>query len=793
MTAKCLDRETLTALINDTLPETIRLETISHLDQCRDCQSKIEQIAGDADNFVHGIENLDPSEQLSKVMADLTGEYSEPVRDGDHYLQSLNYAFEPSGQPNGIGKFADHEIEGFLGAGGMGIVLKAFDDSLQRHVAIKLLPPNAATNQESRFRFLREARAAASIDHENVVTIHAVDEFNGIPYLIMQYVNGESLYLLLQKKKKLDTGELIQFATQVASGLAEAHRRGIIHRDIKPANILIEQETGKALVTDFGLAQTVHEDRLTQSGYAAGTPCFMSPEQAKAEPLDARSDLFSFGAVLYTAATGDVPFEGDSIYAVIRHVCESSPTPVSERNPAVPVWLSQAIEKLMMKDPSQRFQSAKSFSEELKSKSREAIPVHTQDADVTDEAPTPEKRNSIGIGIGLALFFVALVLGIVYWNSDREKLPEKDGQSIANSASTDENTSGPFRLVGSSASFDTLSEAIAAAQDGATIEVTGDGPYEISRCEINKSISIRAAKNASPILTQRENETGPVIIAQQGLTLAGLSMGYSQMPPSSAATRYRAESSFLAIHGGDLLIDNCDFRCLKGGIVVYFAGDQGILKNSRFWNGFDMAVSWACQRNSSLSIQESFLDTHLGVTILAALNEPARNFNFEMKNSIFRNQTGFNFHPIARPETAGVEIPDHDPFVFVDARNNLFHISSLVNFRASTAATDGRAKKQLKYLLDWHGKQNAFSSFNCLSSVSRLRLQRYRAVHQSFADWIEDWHENESAVVAGEFTALTNNNRPPKFTVSEWLEGKPIENLGWQDSVVFAGRAEEVE
>ena len=215
-----------------------------------------------------------------------------------------------------------------------------------------------AIGEVARRRFAREARTAATVSNEHVVTIHAVDELDGLPYLVMEFIFGESLKERLDRTGFLQLTEIVRIGMEVAAGLAAAHDQGLIHRDIKPSNILLEDRVERVKITDFGLARAVDDTGLTQSGVLAGTPEYMAPEQARSDPLDHRADLFSLGSVLYAMCTGRSPFRASGTLAVLRRVCEDAPRPIKEINPDIPVWLVEIIAKLHCKDPSDRFQSA---------------------------------------------------------------------------------------------------------------------------------------------------------------------------------------------------------------------------------------------------------------------------------------------------------------------------------------------------------------------------------------------------------------------------------------------------
>src|SRR6185503_3713020 len=206
-------------------------------------------------------------------------------------------------------------------------------------VALKLLAPALATNSLARARFVREARAAAGVIHDNVVPIHAVDECAGLPYLAMQFVPGRTLADRIRATGPLRLEEILRIGAQTAAGLAAAHAQGLTHRDVKPGNILLENSVERVKLTDFGLARAVDDAGLTRTGELAGTPEFMSPEQASSEPVDHRADLFSFGSVLYAMCTGISPFQATSVIAVIRKLCDRQARPVHEVTPSIPRWL----------------------------------------------------------------------------------------------------------------------------------------------------------------------------------------------------------------------------------------------------------------------------------------------------------------------------------------------------------------------------------------------------------------------------------------------------------------------
>jgi serine/threonine protein kinase len=285
-----------------------------------------------------------------------------PADDGG--VEALDF-LAPSDKPDSLGRIGHYEVLEVLGKGGFGIVFRAFDDVLQRVVAVKVLAPQMAATSPARKRFLREARAAAAVKHDNVVQIHATEE-QPLPYLVMEYVPGETLQQRLDRIGPLEVAEVVRIGRQIAEGLAAAHANDLIHRDVKPANVLIESgPQGRAKLTDFGLARTADDASISQSGVVAGTPMYMAPEQAKAESLDHRADLFSLGSVLYAMLTGRPPFRASTTLAVLKRVAEDTPRPIREVIPEVSEWLCRVVEKLHAKDPAERFPSAREVADLL--------------------------------------------------------------------------------------------------------------------------------------------------------------------------------------------------------------------------------------------------------------------------------------------------------------------------------------------------------------------------------------------------------------------------------------------
>jgi serine/threonine protein kinase len=261
-----------------------------------------------------------------------------------------------------------YEIEREIGRGGMSVVYRARDIRLNRLVAVKVLPPEMAYDPAIRMRFTREAQTSAQLGHPHIVPIYDVGERDGIAFFVMALVTGGNLADLLAREPRLPVDDVRRFLCEIADGLAYAHTRGVIHRDIKPDNILLDQDSGRAMVTDFGIARAIEAGtRLTVTGNAVGTPTYMSPEQAMGErELDGRSDVYSLGVLAYQMLTGRVPFTaGNSMALLLKHVSEA-PRPIADLRPDAPKALRDVVERAMLKAPEDRWPTAAALRDALR-------------------------------------------------------------------------------------------------------------------------------------------------------------------------------------------------------------------------------------------------------------------------------------------------------------------------------------------------------------------------------------------------------------------------------------------
>ncbi len=447
--------------------------------------------------------------------------------------------FSPSGNERAVGRLGKYDILGVLGQGGMGVVLQGHNAQLRRDVAIKMLNRSLAANPVARRRFIREARAAAAINHPHVVITHDVDEHRGIPFIVMEMVAGRTLHAEIRRQTTLDPIRVIRLSAQIAQGLASAHAQGVIHRDIKPGNIMLEDAVDRVKIADFGLARAAIDNiELTSRELAVGTPAYMSPEQVRGEDADARSDLFALGCVIHAMLTGHSPFHGRSALEMARKVETHEPLNLHEVNPATPVFLAEIVDKLLAKDPDQRYQSAaevadvlnrhlailnQAHSDEIGNlmKMRTLAAGHSPESPMADRsatgpsvdpgAPATTARRSttsgsfwlplvtVGATLAMAAVLMTTGLGDRLFPDNRPGAAGEDAASVGadaagkSSGDTSGETSEPDRSPGGAADvtpqvytvaqngeadFASIREALQRAGQGATIRVLDDATYE---------------------------------------------------------------------------------------------------------------------------------------------------------------------------------------------------------------------------------------------------------------------------------------------------------------------------
>jgi serine/threonine-protein kinase len=587
--AGCPGERDLQAFARGELDTQAAAAVRAHVDDCAGCQERVAEIRrglGLGEPITHDAEGLaqttDPTTQAHVRRPGLEDVLELPM-------------LARSADPRAIGRIAAYEIYDVLGRGGMGIVLDAFDTALHRRVAIKVLSPQLTASQTAHRRFLREARAAAGINHANVVTIHAVDERAGMPYLVMEYVAGRTLRERI-RLGPLDLATMLRIGAQIAAGLAAAHQHGVIHRDIKPANVLLEDGVERVKISDFGLALVLLDTAQASSAdRPVGTPAYMSPEQVGGHRADARSDLFSLGCVLYAMTTGKSPFQGGNSVSIARMVAEFDPPALHEAKRGTPRFLSDIVARLLHKDPNKRFQSAAEV--------RDLLLAHLAEVNQAPSGPLnravhparthPARRRRLVAGAGLVVLAVLVAAGVYFRPRSRPAVlaPPPPGPAVK-----------PLLTVAQSGDADhrSVAAALRAAGPGATIRILDAAVYEealrIDEPTRLRDLTVEASQGASlesraaePVVTI-ENTPGVVLRglrirtgerqhaasvrgACPGLTLEGLTL---VQPPEATSGTVALWPGTRGTPEQPVLLRGLDVSCGTIGIVLIGAADQPV-------------------------------------------------------------------------------------------------------------------------------------------------------------------------------------------------------------------------
>ena len=438
----------------------------SHISNCQHCQNRLLELAVDSKwrkDIVSNCSDLQQEIDLeeSASFAPNQADWPTPKTPGDEFDlqtvdQMLDEVLQSPTHPEMMGRLGRYDVESVIGSGGMGVVLRGFDRELHRPVAIKMILPRLSKNGTAKQRFAREARAAATVLHPNVIGIHDIGETEGVPWFVMPLIAGPTLNTLVEHHGPLPERDIVRIGVQTAAGLAAAHSQGLVHRDVKPENVLVDNQINRVVITDFGLARRETDEAMTQTGFLAGSVNYMSPEQSRGGELDARSDLFSLGGLLFYLATGEAPFRASSPMGVIHSVSNAPHTRVQSLNNEVSATMANVVDRLLEKEPDRRFQSAN----ELESFLNDYL-VHLHQPLQAGIPELPEQTKVLHINkvvanrktsrskyflratfllIGLTAIVASAFTAGQFWNPTRSNAP-----STANTPQSDlENERNPF-------------------------------------------------------------------------------------------------------------------------------------------------------------------------------------------------------------------------------------------------------------------------------------------------------------------------------------------------------------
>lgn len=503
MAEPCPPRASLRAFASGALSDAETRATEDHLATCLDCARALDTITREQ---LAGLGPVPPA-AVSEPSSPLLAKLMETARDGfspssRHSAEAaVLAAFDPPQRDGSPGRFAGYDILEIAGSGGMGVVLKAHDPTLHRDVALKILPPSRAWNDADAERFLHEARTIASLQHDHVVAIFSAGREKGLPYLVMPFHAEGTLERQLQLTPTLAASDVARIGLQLARALEATHAKGILHRDIKPSNVLLEGGLERARLADFGLAEPVRTDETSRTKSIAGTPHYMSPEQARGETIDARSDLFGLGALLHHLATGRPLYDGSDAASVLAQAARGGATSVRVINAALPRALTDIIDRLIAPRPQDRFASARELVEALERLANRAA-----------------RRSRLLRRTVISALAACLLVGATILLLDRS------GRTAIVNSFLCQRSGDTYYLRGRFGTFSRLPEAVAAARPHEVIEARFSNEQLIDSFRLGgKPLTIRAARGFTPILVATNNAQ-PFILADAPLTLEGLTL-----------------------------------------------------------------------------------------------------------------------------------------------------------------------------------------------------------------------------------------------------------------------------
>jgi serine/threonine-protein kinase len=833
--------------MHNELSVTEQERIVLHLNQCEQCQQTLERLSSDENAWAAGLRGLgernpESAPGLDRVLKEFqlhgaaaeTGPEAAPAKSA---ADSLGQFLSPPKQPGHLGRLGHYEILEVIGRGGFGVVLKADDESLHRIVAIKVLSSHLASNATARKRFAREAEAAAAVAHEHVVTIHAVEKNHEPPYLVMQYVSGASLQDRLDREGPLEVKEILRIGAQTAHGLAAAHAQGVIHRDIKPANILLENGVERVKITDFGLARTLDDAHLTQSGVIAGTPQYMSPEQANGEAVDHRADLFSLGSVLYALCTGRPPFRASTVMGVLKRVSEDEPRPIREINPEIPEWLEAIIERLHSKHPADRFQSATELAERLEQ--------HLAYLQRPGSAPRPrteyvrrrhqpaERSHSLLWVAGLAVLgFTCCLLPVgamlswyvsfdtpanVQATIERQpsSAPMQSMPDVAPLQRGEPRLGLPFVVVGRDREGNkqsaSLANAVASAKDGDVILVQASGVFPTSPIRIKKkALTIRAASGFTPgfKFTSDDKTDVPMLWTDSPLVLEGLDLrrdvqrqfniGVGPLEITTGAgvgTRLEQSNEIVRTDGAPFRAANCSFtvdfgyRCIRARNCPLVE-----LRNCRFQGFVIDAADWEASADGKAIIDNCVLHTQVGFRFHC--RRELRDVSVELTHN-----TTINSWPVVLVLDSLRDDLPLNPAAHFSAQECVFrgssgflHFAESDRFRAEhRPLSNNQAFEYLPRLVGWADQRNLYDVRG--RDYSNLREMKH------VKDWEDLWKEKQTGSLQGEvrfklgepFFGNTTNNETYRLQLESVGQGAGVggRDLGADADLVGPGPAYE--
>lgn len=567
--ANCLTPAQLQQLLTGDLTTAEEQPWTEHLSRCESCRAALEactpeDLAAGARQSLRSVEPMPAAltSLLEQTAADLQDSLSDSTAAAPTWAD-----IEPWLEPadNDIGGIGPFRLTSMLGRGGMGVVFLGHDSELNRPVAIKLLSPSLMSDETARQRFLREARAVAAIAHPSIVAIHRVEADHRLPWFAMEYIDGRSLEQHLAQGTKFSTRQVVRIGYQVATALAAAHEAQLIHRDIKPGNILIEDDSGRVRLMDFGLARETTSTQLTSTGTLLGTPSYMAPETIAEQPQDERTDLFGLGAVLYHLLAGEPPFRANTVVGVIHAISRGEYPRLTPTSDPTSAALIRVVEKLLQPQPDRRYPSATAVATALRDVNRGV-----------SDSPTRRPLTAAIIAatvcvVGLCAVLVMKGLG----PAADPPAPTADSAEVADAdnpvpgdAAADEQSPrrASFELADAAGrhagTAQTLAAAINDVPDGGTILLAADYVLQQPIVPGDKSIAFAGLEDDVTLTIELE-EVGPAFQIEAELRLENLRI----CQRTEAADDEREDLSIVAMDGGQLTCVRCEMEQSEGTLI----------------------------------------------------------------------------------------------------------------------------------------------------------------------------------------------------------------------------------
>jgi hypothetical protein len=654
----------------------------------------------------------------------------------------------------------------------MGAVFRGIDPLLDRNVAVKVPTLTGMRGKEIRERFLREARAIAAVKHDHIVTVYSVEEDDGLPLLVMEWVDGQSLAEILQAQHRLPVAQVVRLGKEVAAALQAAHTAGLVHRDIKPGNILLDSASGRYKVTDFGLAKSSVDATLTATGMLTGTPEYMSPEQVNEQPVGPASDLFSLGAVLYQCTSGTSPFQAQTAMAAIRRVAEESPRPLCELDVGCPLWLSDLVMRLLDKVPAARPASAGELhdlladnfksqpTQTLRSPQARTVTGLARPADPSTGAASslpaqglrpPNRRKSIAVVA--AVLGLLIVAGAVFGPAWFKGGPTEDASAVqAVGRGSAEGRRDGFLLDGSDEWYRTLAEAAGAAESGAVVTVQGDGPFPTEGLDLGgKALSIVAAAGSRPVFVPHESVAQidrPFLQTSADLRLKGIEIRWPMSESGVASLHQVIGSSVISVRSATVEVKDC--RITGGGRTGCIGCDGGsiIAADSHLQSPLGPCIAWLPERGQ-VSATNCVLEGRRTGVLLEGHDSGAQSLpgrvSIGLARCTFSVDTAFQVM-IRRPMRS---------FEF-DMRQCAFDVAEVFNLRGGGRMANRMSSSQLRNLLTqfttWRGAGNAYRRPTTYALRSPMGNQsNTQVIAGSLDEWTKLWRGGEDGSFEADF------------------------------------------